>query len=164
MRLCFVFVARTCRNVDAADMLDATAAELESAKAEAAIKTSDLQALSAVLSQAEEQYAAAAAAAAATEAAASDRISKLEVKLPFDLFVARLLFSFSSSAHLHPFSSVCLNSDLRPTLPTFHLNSRRRPIILPKQQLRLPRYPPLLMKLKKIYSPSLSKLLSCSSV
>ena len=105
--MCFVFVARTCRNVDLADMLDATAAELESAKAEAAIKTSDLQALSAVLSQAEEQYAAAAAAAAATEAAASDRISKLEVKLSLDLFVAHLLLLFSSPADHHPFPSVC---------------------------------------------------------
>ncbi len=107
MRLCFVFVAMTCRNVDVADMLDATAAELESAKAEAAIKTSDLQALSAVLSQAEEQYAAAAAAAAATEAAASDRIIELEVKLSLDLFVKHRHFSFSSPAHHHPFPSVC---------------------------------------------------------
>ena len=99
--MCFVFVAMTCRNVDVADMLDATAAELESAKAEVAIKTSDLQALNAVLSQAEEQYAAAAAAAAATEAAASDRISKLEVKLSFDLVGApplSILFSCPSSS------------------------------------------------------------------
>ena len=107
MRLCFVFVARTCRNVDLADMLDATAAELESAKAEAAIKTSDLQALSAVLSQAEEQYAAAAAAAAATEAAAGDKISKLEVKLSLEMFVKHRFFLFYSPAHHHPFPSFC---------------------------------------------------------
>jgi hypothetical protein len=107
VRLRCVIVGMSCRNVGVADMLDATAAELESAKAEAAIKTSDLQALGAVLSQAEEQYAAAAAAAAATEAAAGDKISKLEVKLSLELFVKHRFFLFYSLAHHHPFPSFC---------------------------------------------------------
>jgi hypothetical protein len=62
-------------------MLEATASELESSKAEACIKTSDLQALSSALSHAEEQHAAAAAAAAASHAASSETIGMLEVHL-----------------------------------------------------------------------------------
>jgi hypothetical protein len=152
----------SCCDVCVADMIDATAAELESAKAEAAIKTSDLQALSAVLSQAEEQYAAAAAAAAATEAAASDKISKLEVKVSLRVFAKYQIFFCSIFLLPVIIRFLLLNSCLRHTLPTFHLNSRRRQIILPKPQLRLLRFPLLLMKLKEIYSPSLSKLLNCS--
>lgn len=60
-------------------MLEATAAELESCKAEILIKTSDLQALGAALSQAEEQFAAVSATAAEAEAAASQAIAILEV-------------------------------------------------------------------------------------
>ncbi len=62
-------------------MLEATACELESSKAEASIKTSDLQALSSALSEAEERHAAAASAAASADAAFSETISKLEVRL-----------------------------------------------------------------------------------
>jgi hypothetical protein len=62
-----------------AEMLEATAAELESCKAEILIKTSDLQALGAALSQAEEQFAAVSATAAEAEAAASQAIAILEV-------------------------------------------------------------------------------------
>jgi hypothetical protein len=60
-------------------MLEATAAELESCKAEVAIKSADLQALGAALSQAEEQFSAATAAAAAADAAAKATIAALEV-------------------------------------------------------------------------------------
>lgn len=63
------------------EMLEATASELESSKAEACIKTSDLQALSSALSHAEEQHAAAAAAAAASHAASSETIGMLEVQI-----------------------------------------------------------------------------------
>jgi hypothetical protein len=94
-------------NVDGADMLEATATELESAKAEASIKTSDLQALSAALSQAEEQHASAAAAAAAAEAASNEAITNLEVSpidaqapprpLPASLLFPNIIFTLSQA-------------------------------------------------------------------
>ena len=75
------------------EMLEATASELESSKAEACIKSSDLLALSSALSHAEEQHAAAAAAAAASHAASSETIVMLEVPIyssPAFLFSERL--------------------------------------------------------------------------
>lgn len=60
-------------------MLEATAAELETSKAEAVMKTGDLQALSAALLEAEQLHATVAAAAASSEAASSETITKLQV-------------------------------------------------------------------------------------
>ena len=131
------------------EMLEATAAELESCKAEVLIKTSDLQALGAALSQAEEQFAAVSATAAEAEAAASQAIATLEVPL-----AGMLLLDFSRASTPCPFRLKLPIS--RPNLQSHPRNSRR-----PPPPLRL--YPLQQPRLKRSFWPSLSWLLSCSS-
>jgi hypothetical protein len=125
-------------------MLEAAASELESAKAEVSIKTSDLQAVSALLSQTEEQLAAAVANTATIQASSSETISKLEV----------------SCCGLSCFL-ICSDDWCRLKLPNYHLNLKAHAAAwsqLP-QQSSLCLLPP--MKHKKSCKQNPSRLRSC---
>ena len=128
------------------EMLEATASELESSKAEACIKSSDLQALSSALSHAEEQHAAAAAAAAASHAASSETIVMLEVHIN------------SSPAFLF---SERLDALFRRSCPMCRRSSKRRMRALWRRRLRSRCFRLRPTRRRKSLLPSHSKLRSC---